>query len=185
MQHKYAMLAILMALTLVATACSGQYGVPNTGATSSASGGYSRGGSSSGGAYGGGGYGSGSGSATSAPAMAAQVSVAQNAKLGSILVAANGMTLYVFMKDTANTSNCYGQCATLWPPLLTSGAPAAGSGLDASKLGTTTRTDGSKQVTYNGRPLYNFSKDKQPGDTNGEKIAGIWFVVSPSGDPVQ
>ncbi len=138
---------------------------------------------------GGGGYGNGYGgssSATQAPSSAAaQVGVSQNAQLGSFLVDGKGMTLYVFMKDTGPTSTCYGKCASFWPPLLTSGAAVAGSGVDSSKLGTTTRTDGTTQVTYNGHPLYHFSQDQNPGDTNGQKIQGIWFVVSPSGDPVQ
>ncbi len=128
--------------------------------------------------------------ATSAPtAMApsgpAHVAVANNAKLGSLLVDDKGMTLYLFTTDTPNTSSCYGKCASFWPPLLTSGTPVGASGLDASKFGTTTRTDGTTQVTYNSWPLYYFAKDKQPGDVNGQKVAGTWFVVSPSGDPIK
>ena len=95
------------------------------------------------------------------------------------------MTLYLFTTDKPNTSNCYGKCASFWPPLLTNGAPAAASGLDASKLGTTNRTDGTVQVTYNGWPLYYFAKDKQPGDVAGQKVQGTWFVVSSSGDAIQ
>ncbi len=187
MFRKYLMLVpILVGLSLIATACGGSV-VPVTGATSSASGGYSRGSSS--GSYG---YG-GSSAATQAPsssssaASAAQLGVSQNASLGSFLVDGKGMTLYVFMKDTqnSNASACYGKCASFWPPLTTKGAAVAGSGLDASKLGTITRTDGSTQVTYNGWPLYYFAKDTKAGDTNGKKVQGIWFVVSPSGDPVK
>ncbi len=187
MLRKYSMLVpILVGISLIATACGGA-AVPVTGATSSASGGSSRGTSS--GSYG---YG-GSSAAPQAPASssgamgAAQLGLSQNAQFGSILVDGKGMTLYLFTQDTqnSNASTCYGKCASFWPPLLTSGAAVAGSGLDASKLGTIKRTDGTTQVTYNGWPLYYFAKDKKPGDTNGQKVQGSWFVVSPSGDPIK
>ncbi len=120
-----------------------------------------------------------------APAGPAQVAVASDAKLGSLLVDGKGMTLYLYTKDTPNTSTCYGKCATAWPPLLTSGAPVGGTGLDASKFGTTTRTDGTVQATYNGWPLYYFAKDKQPGDVTGQNVGTVWFVIAPSGDPIK
>ncbi|HTX79054.1 MAG TPA: hypothetical protein VMC62_05275, partial [Longilinea sp.] len=82
---------------------------------------------------------------------------------------------------TPNTSNCYGNCATLWPPLLTTGTPTAGSGVDANLLSTTTRTDGTTQVTYNGWPLYYYASDKAAGDTTGENVNSVWFVVTPAG----
>ena len=107
--------------------------------------------------------------------------VSQNASLGSFLVDSKGMTLYLYTVDQPNTSNCYGPCALAWPPLLTSGAPVAGTGVTASLLGTTTRTDGSTQVTYNGWPLYYFATDKAPGDTTGENVQNVWFVITPAG----
>src|SRR5690242_17270805 len=94
---------------------------------------------------------------SSAPATAvatATVSVATNAKLGQILVDGNGRTLYLFEADKSSSSTCYGACATYWPPLLTDGAPMAGTGAKASLLGTTKRTDGTTEVTYAGHPLY-------------------------------
>jgi predicted lipoprotein with Yx(FWY)xxD motif len=125
-------------------------------------------------------------SATPTPAAAqssgpATVDVSQNATLGSFLVDSKGMTLYLYTVDTPNTSNCYSTCAVAWPPLLTSGAPIAGTGVDASMLGTTTRTDGTTQVTYNGWPLYYFQTDKVPGDTTGENVQSVWFVITPAG----
>jgi predicted lipoprotein with Yx(FWY)xxD motif len=108
--------------------------------------------------------------------------VGQNSSLGSFLVDSQGMTLYLYTKDTPNTSNCYGGCATAWPPLLTTGAPTAGAGVDDSKLGTTTRTDGSTQVTYNGWPLYYFAGDHAAGDTTGEGKGGVWYVITPDGE---
>ncbi len=116
--------------------------------------------------------------ASSGPAT---IDVSQNAALGSFLVDSKGMTLYLYTVDTPNTTNCYGPCAVAWPPLLTSGAPIAGTGVDASLLGTTTRTDGTTQVTYNGWPLYYFATDKVAGDTTGENVQGVWFVITPAG----
>ena len=115
------------------------------------------------------------------PSGPATVNVSQNATLGSFLVDSKGMTLYIYTTDTPNTSNCYGPCATAWPPLLTNGAPIAGTGVTASLLGTTTRTDGTTQVTYNGWPLYYFQTDKVAGDTTGENVQGVWFVITPEG----
>ncbi len=125
--------------------------------------------------------------ATEAPAAAsggATVNLGKNDTLGSFLVDDKGMTLYLFTKDTPNTSVCYDKCATAWPPLLTTGDPVAGDGVDASKFGTTTRTDGSVQVTYNGWPLYYYAKDKAPGDVVGQEVGGVWYVVSAAGDKV-
>jgi len=105
----------------------------------------------------------------------------QNATLGSFLVDSKGMTLYIFTKDTPNTSTCSGTCATKWPPLLTNGAPVAGTDVTASMLGTTTRTDGTVQVTYNEWPLYYFAQDMAAGDTNGEGVGSVWYVMTPAG----
>jgi predicted lipoprotein with Yx(FWY)xxD motif len=115
------------------------------------------------------------------PKGPATVNVSQNATLGSFLVDSKGMTLYLYTTDTPNTSNCYGPCAIAWPPLLTNGAPLAGTGVTASLLGTTTRTDGTTQVTYNGWPLYYFQTDKVAGETTGENVQGVWFVITPAG----
>ena len=120
------------------------------------------------------------------PAAAAgmTIAVATNAKLGQILVDGKGMTVYLWVADTATTSTCYTTCATFWPPVLTTGAPKAGAGAQASLLGTTTRTDGMVQVTYAGHPLYYFQKDKQAGDATGQGSNGfgaLWWVMSPAG----
>jgi len=115
---------------------------------------------------------------------AAVVNLGQNDTLGSFLVDDKGMTLYLFTKDTPNTTVCYEKCAVAWPPLLTSGDPVAGEGVDASLLGTTTRTDGAIQVTYNGWPLYYYEKDKAAGDVVGQNVGDVWFVVSPEGEMI-
>jgi len=126
-------------------------------------------------------------SAASTPSPAATgttIAVANDAKLGSILVDGKGMTVYLFVADTGTASTCYTSCANIWPPVLTNGAPQAGTGADKSMLGTTTRTDGKVEVTYAGHPLYYFIKDKKPGDTTGQGIngfGGLWWVMSASG----
>lgn len=115
----------------------------------------------------------------------ATVMISSNDELGDILSDDKGMTLYLFTKDTPNTSNCYDQCATNWPPLLTEGEPAAGTGADAALLGTTERTDGTTQVTYNGWPLYYWVKDQEPGDATGQDVGGVWYVLNAKGEQVE
>lgn len=107
--------------------------------------------------------------------------------LGRVLVDGQGRTLYLFEKDKGGKSSCYGQCATFWPPVLTSGKPLAGPGAKASLLGMTRRSNGSEQVTYAGHPLYRFLEDKKPGQTKGEgsKAFGAeWYVLSPAGKKI-
>jgi predicted lipoprotein with Yx(FWY)xxD motif len=124
--------------------------------------------------------------AAAAPAAAGgTVMISKNDKLGDILTDAKGMTLYLYTKDTKNTSNCYDKCATNWPPLLTEGKPTAGTGADASLLGTTTRTDGKVQVTYDGRPLYYWIKDQKAGDATGQDVGGVWYVLNAKGEEVE
>lgn len=113
----------------------------------------------------------------------AQVSAASS-KLGEILVDRQGRTLYLFANDTTSTSTCYTSCVQLWPPLITSGSPTAGPGVEASKLSTTHRTDGTTQVTYAGHPLYSYVSDTKPGAITGQGVnssGGLWYVVSPTG----
>ena len=108
------------------------------------------------------------------------LNVANDPKLGSILVDGKGMTLYLFKKDTAGVSNCSTGCLQAWPPFVTQGHPTLGAGVDASKVGTATLADGRKIVTYNGLPLYYFAKDNKAGNTAGQGVGGVWFVVPPS-----
>jgi len=112
------------------------------------------------------------------------VSMANDADLGPFLVDESGMSLYMFMNDAPGTSNCYEQCATNWPPLLTEGEPLAAEGVDAALLGTTEREDGSLQVTYNEWPLYYWAKDANVGDVTGQSVGDVWFVVAPDGEIV-
>ena len=110
-----------------------------------------------------------------------------NTGLGDVLVDSQGRTLYLFLKDTGTTSECSGECATDWPPATTKGTPTAGTGADESMVGTTTRSDGTTQVTYNGHPVYRFEGDKKAGDTNGEGLVAFgaaWYALSPAGQEV-
>jgi predicted lipoprotein with Yx(FWY)xxD motif len=173
-------------LTLIATACGGQAtripgygataaGVPVTGGTSTAA------------------VASTSMPGTAGPnaglSGATKIGLAQNPKYGPILVDGSGRTLYLFMKDvpsSATVSTCTGQCAKLWPPFVAaSSSISAETGVTSEEIGTITRPDGTKQVMYKNHPLYYFSKDSAPGQTNGQGVGGLWFVVSADGDPVE
>jgi predicted lipoprotein with Yx(FWY)xxD motif len=105
--------------------------------------------------------------------------------LGSVLVDSEGMTVYLYTPDTGTTSTCYGECESVWPPVIAEGKPSAGEGAMSSALGTTKRKDGSMQVTYEGHPLYTFSGDKAAGEATGQGFEGIWFVLDESGNAVE
>jgi predicted lipoprotein with Yx(FWY)xxD motif len=119
-----------------------------------------------------GGSGGSSGSAT--------VDTAKASSVGTVLVDAQGLTLYHLTTETGSNVVCTGSCASTWPPLSVSGQPTAGAGL-TGQLGTIKRPDGSLQVTYMGLTLYTFTGDSGPGQANGQGIQGIWFAVGPSG----
>lgn len=131
--------------------------------------------------------GSASSAATSQASSDTLVGVGKTT-LGSVLVDAHGRTLYLFAKDKHGRSACYGACASYWPPLLSSAKPRPGRGAHASLLGVTKRTDGRRQVTYAGHPLYRFSGDTKAGQTNGEGLTdfgGAWDAIAASGRAVQ
>ena len=126
------------------------------------------------------GYGDYYGYGTPAPKAASPdgpLQLTSGTKLGTVLAASNGMTLYTNKKDTLTKSACDSACASIWPPLLvTAGAPAAPSGLKGT-LGTVTWSDGTIQVTLNGQPLYLYAGDFKSGDANGDGIDGIWAAA--------
>ena len=137
-------------------------------------------------ACGGGGSG-GTAPPTTASGKAATVGLATEGNLGKILVDSQGRSLYLFQKDMGTTSQCAGACAAAWPPLRATGKPVVGTALSASKVGTTSRSDGKPQITYNGHPLYLYSADQKPGDTNGQGLnvfGGGWFALSAAGNMV-
>lgn len=115
---------------------------------------------------------------TAAPPAAAATVKTTSATPGTILVDAAGKTLYAFANDQGTTSACTGGCASVWPALMATGTPTAGSGVDAGKLSAAS----TGQVVYNGHLLYTYANDSAPGDTNGQGLGGVWHVVAPSGD---
>lgn len=108
--------------------------------------------------------------------------------VGRILATASGRTLYDFTPDTSTSSACTSAlCVELWPPLITSGAPTAGQGLEQSLVGTIRRPDGELQVTYGGHPLYTWIGDRKAGMVTGQallNVGGYWYVISPTGRQV-
>jgi predicted lipoprotein with Yx(FWY)xxD motif len=114
---------------------------------------------------------------------AADVNVSESS-LGEILVDADGMTLYVFMNDTAGTSTCVDACAAAWPPLIATSV-TVGDDLAAADFSLVARPDGTQQLAVKGMPLYAFSGDNAPGDTSGQGLNGSWYVVASDGTPNQ
>ncbi len=125
------------------------------------------------------------------PTPVYQVGTGKVGTLGTVLVDGQGFTLYLFIPDhESGKSTCYGPCASAWPPLLLPAGvhtPLAGPGVKTSLLGTTTRSDGTTQLTYNGWPLYLWVNDSQPGVATGQglnNLGGLWYVVSPNGHAI-
>jgi predicted lipoprotein with Yx(FWY)xxD motif len=163
MPRKLLFVAAFAAITLALAACSN-----SSPSTPPAGGGASTSSSSSGG---------GTGNAT--------VGTTDNPDFGTILTDGAGNTLYLFEQDQGTKTACTTGCSSTWPALTADGQPSAGNGVDASLLGTAKQADGTTQVTYSGHLVYRYSGDSAPGDTNGEGIGGVWFVVSAAGEPVQ
>ncbi|RKT18711.1 putative lipoprotein with Yx(FWY)xxD motif [Streptomyces sp. 1114.5] len=139
-------------------------------------------GSSGGGSYGSGKAGAPSTSSSPGAPTGATLQAATDPKLGAIVTDSSGFTLYRFDQDRDNPpeSSCNGSCATIWPPEHANGDVTV-KGIDSKLVGTVTRSDGTKQITLNGRPVYRYSQDAKPGDTKGQGVAGTWFAVTPSG----
>ncbi len=103
------------------------------------------------------------------------------------LVDQSGRAIFVYANDTQNSgaSACTADCATTWPPVTVTETPTAGTGADASMLGTITRDDGSMQATYNGWPLYYNSADTAPGSITGQGMDNLWYLVSATGNAIK
>lgn len=132
------------------------------------------------------------GTSTSASAVPATASstdvVAKKSKLGTIVAAGpKKLTVYMFDGDKGSTSTCTGACAQAWPPVPAGGTPKVTPPAQTSLVGTTTRPDGTKQLTYKGHPLYYFIKDKDDGDGYGEglkQFGANWYVLKPNGSEI-
>ena len=106
---------------------------------------------------------------------------------GTYLTGASGRAVYLWVADTGGRSNCSGQCAKYWPPLLTTAAPTASGGASVKDLGMITRSNGAQQVTYKGHPLYYFIGDKGPGTHHGQGNSAFgakWWLLAPSGTAI-
>ena len=128
------------------------------------------------------------GSAASTRASKGALVALRATGLGRILVDAHGRTLYLFENDQHGRSACYGACAAYWPPLLTSAKPRPVRGVHASLLGMSRRSDGKRQVTYAGHPLYRFIGDRKAGQTTGEGLKDFgapWDAVGANGRAIE
>jgi len=178
MKRFFGSLAAVLTLALVAAACGGGGGSSNaksattttkaqatttSGATTTTSGATTT-----------------TSGATTTTAGAGTTVKTANSNLGTIVVNADGKTLYANSSEQGTTSACTGACASIWPALMAAGTPTGGAGIDASKLSKAP----SGQVVYNGHLLYMFSSDTAAGDTKGQGVGGIWHVVAPTGDPI-
>ena len=106
---------------------------------------------------------------------------------GTVLASGTGRAIYLWAKDTGTMSNCNGACASAWPPVTTTANATAAGSAKASDIGTITRSDGTKQVTYDGHPLYYFEGDTGPGTDKGQGLNGfgaLWYLVAPSGSSI-
>lgn len=109
--------------------------------------------------------------------------VLSESEFGRILVDSREQAIYIFENDSKGRSNCYGECAAAWPPVLTKGKPRAGKGVRSKRLGTIERRDGGRQVTYAGKPLYYYAHES-PGQIlchNVDANGGFWWVIGPNG----
>ena len=138
---------------------------------------------------------SGSASSSTSPSAAASANSAGSSTVittktssgGSFLTNGAGRAVYLFMADSSGKSTCDGACAAAWPPVIATGQPTATGGAQASDLSTITRSDGTKQVTYDGHPLYYFQGDTGPGMDKGQGLNGfgaLWWLVAPSGSSI-
>ena len=128
-----------------------------------------------------------SAAAPMAAEQAAPTLTARSSSFGKVLFDGRGFVLYAFTKDRQRSA-CSGACAKAWPPYVVRGAVRAGAGVKASLLGTVRRANGSRQVTYAGRPLYFYVGDKKAGQIlcqNVSEFGGLWLIVRPSGKLVR
>ena len=133
------------------------------------------------------GYGGGAAGASNGSTAASVVST-KTSSLGTFLVDGQGRTLYLWDADHGPMSTCTAACAQAWPPLTTTGAPKASGAVKSSLLGTATRADGSREVTYAGHPLYTYAGDTRPGQTTGEgsdSFGAPWWTVTTAGRALQ
>ena len=124
---------------------------------------------------------------TASPTAAAAAGLkTASSSAGTIVVDANGMSVYFFTKDVkdSGTSACTGACLTMWPPVTSTAATPSAEGVSGT-LGTIATPDGAKQVTLNGLPLYYYAQDKKPGDILGQGVSDVWYLATPAGEMIK
>ena len=131
---------------------------------------------------------SAAGASTSGAASSGSTEITTASASGStFLTDGSGRAVYLWAKDTGDASQCSGACASAWPPVTATGSVTAGGSAVASDLSTITRSDGTKQVTYDGHPLYYYVGDSGPGQATGQgsdNFGAKWWLVAPSGSDV-
>lgn len=118
------------------------------------------------------------------PAAAGTVITTGDSEFGTMLFNEKKQAIYIWEREGSEKPECYGDCAEAWPPVLSEGEPQAAGSVNSDLLGTTTRTDGSTQVTYNGHPLYYYAHER-PGEVECHNISthgGLWWVIQPNGN---
>jgi len=120
------------------------------------------------------------------PATSGTTIKTRGSQYGKVLFSKGNRAIYYFDKESNRTPKCYGSCARAWPPVLTAGRPRAAGGVKSDLLGRTARSNGKKQATYKGHPLYFYVNDPrgEVGCHNVEEFGGLWLAVKPSGNPV-
>ena len=126
-------------------------------------------------------------SASASASGSAMVITTKAGSAGTFLTNGSGRTVYLWAKDGMGSSACSGACTALWPPVTTGGSPTVSGSAKASDLGTITRSDGAKQVTYDGHPLYYYAGDSSTGQINGQgtdSFGAKWWLVAPAGTSI-
>jgi predicted lipoprotein with Yx(FWY)xxD motif len=121
-----------------------------------------------------------------APAAKGTTIKTGDSQFGDVLFDGDDQAIYYFDKESGSKSECYGACAEAWPPVLTKGEPQAGAGIQQRLLGTTQRSDGTTQVTYDGHPLYLYAHEgpNQVTCHDVSEFGGLWLAVQPNGQAV-
>lgn len=118
------------------------------------------------------------------PSATGTVITTGDSQFGTMLFNEKKQAIYIWELEESDKAECYGDCAEAWPPVLTDGQPQAAGDVNGSLLGTTKRTDGTTQVTYNGHPLYYYAHEA-PGEVKCHNISthgGLWWVIQPNGN---
>ncbi|HEY5879483.1 MAG TPA: hypothetical protein VIU11_11260 [Nakamurella sp.] len=115
------------------------------------------------------------------PAATPAATVAEVGSFGSILVGEDGRTLYAFTKDVDGQSTCFDACAAAWPAVTVADGFTPPTGVDPALVSTVARPDGSQQLKVGKWPLYYYAGDGAPGETNGQGVGGVWYVVKADG----